>query len=141
MLEQDVVARVELDELRAWDARRQQPPLLERDRVVATRVQDKRRTANLAEPVLDVHVRSRSQHVGRRLWRRRLATELVEPAHLIVGAFRNESRRKELTEYGVLAIPSKADKVDHRVVLLEAFGAPTMPHPARVRTIENQPRD
>jgi hypothetical protein len=141
VLEQHVVLRVELHELRARDARGEPFAFGERRDLVVARVNDQRRNLHLGQQVVDVDPAARIEQLARDRSRRRLRAHLVEPADLLVARGRYESRREHLPERRVVAAPAEVSQIDDRAVLSFLVGIPAPPHAARVAAVQHHARD
>ena len=140
-LEQDVVLRVQLDELGAGDARRELPPRRDRHGRVFTGVEDERRRAHLLDELRDVHRAARPQQIRGDRRRARPPAELVEPVHLLARRARNEARGEDLPEGRVVPPPPDGGELDDRLVLaLPDRVAAERPAP-RVAAVQHEPRD
>src|SRR5215475_4734075 len=115
-LKEDVVLRVELDELGARDSGGEDVPFCNRDDDVVARVQHQGRRPHLAEQRRDVKRSPRFKESGGNLCRQSLPAEVVEPAKLFIGPLGDEPRGEDLAEGGVIAAPFQTNEINHRPV-------------------------
>jgi hypothetical protein len=141
VLEQNVIARVELHELGARNPARDDAPFRDRYDFVAARVQDERWRAHRAERCGDVHDGTRFEQIRNDVARGRLQAEIVEPLHLFVGAAGDEPRGEHLPERRVVLSPRHPRQIDHGSERPLGRRRSASRRATGVRTIEDHPGD
>src|SRR5215468_7492780 len=135
-LKEDVVLRVELDELGARDSGGEDVPFCNRDDDVVARVQHQGRRRPLPEQRHDVNHSPRLNKSSRHLRRSCLAAEIVEPANLFIGSPGNEPRGEYLAKGGIIIAPSETGHLDDRPVHALLILVATAKHAPGVAAVE-----
>src|SRR5688572_3728266 len=113
VFQKHVVKRIKFDELRIRNPGGEDVSFRDRHYVIAAGVYYEGRSRHLSQQVGHFYVRPRLEQPRGDLRRCRLAAEIVEPAELLVGSTRNESRCKYLTERRIITAPPETHEIDH----------------------------
>ena len=141
VLEKNVVAGVQLDELRTRDSGGQAARFRDRADLVVAGVDDEGRRLDLAEQAGNVDRRASLEQPRRHFTGAGPAAELVEPADLRFAAAGDEARREDLAEHRILLAPADPHQLQHGAVLALALRIAALRPSAGVATVENHPRD
>ena len=141
VLQKDVVAAVQLDELCPRDSGGQAAPFRDRADLVLAGVDDEGRRLDLAEYAGHVDPGPSLQQPRRHLAGAGPAAQLVEPADLRFTAARNEARREDLAEDRILLAPADPHQLQHGAVLALAVGIAAPRPAAGIAAVEHHLRD
>src|SRR5882724_12607134 len=116
-------------------------PLRDGDNVVLARVQHQCPRLHLPEEFNDVDRSPRLEQSSSDLRRRRLPTEIIEPAYLFIGCLRDESRGEYLAKGGIILAPSKTSEIDERAVQTLFVRIATAKRSSGVAAVQQELRD
>ncbi len=141
VLEEDVVAGVQLDELGSRDAGGQEARFRNGADLVVAGMDDERRRLDRAEQAGGLDRRAGLEEPRRRLAGAGPAAQLVEPADPRFARAGDEAGREDLAEHRILLAPADPHQLEHGAVLAFAFRIAALRPAAGVAAVENQTRD
>ena len=139
VLEENVVAGVQLDELRTRDSGGQAARFRDRADLVVAGVDDERRRLDRAEQAGNVDRRASLEQPRRHFTGAGPTAELVEPADLRCTAAGDEAGREDLAEHRILLAPADPHQLQHGAVLALALRIAALRPSTGVATVENHP--
>src|SRR5262249_10916662 len=97
--------------------------------------------SNLTEQMRHIDGSAHGAKLGRDRRRGSLATQLVEPRELLVGALGNEARGEDLPERRIVRTPTETNQLDERAIELFVLGVAARGETTGVTTVKDQTRD
>src|SRR5687767_8241465 len=141
MLQQNVVLRIQLNELCTWNPGCEDVTFSDRNDGVATCVQHQGRRTNLSKHVGDIDERSRFEESSGDVGTHGPATEVVVPPYLFIGPAGNEARGEDLPISRIIAAPLQTNEINHRLVERCPIGIAAAHRATSIPTIEYEFRN